>query len=273
MGQQVASGEATISYQVDGEPGAPALLLVNSIGSTREMWARQLPGFTSRYRVIRFDARGHGDSSVPKGPYTIEQLGRDALTVLDDVGADTADVCGISLGGLTAQWLALNAANRIRSLALANTAARIGTIESWNERIQLVREKGMSAVAEMSMPRWFSPAFHARDPDTVHTFRAMVQSCPVDGYLGCCVALRDADLRDRVAGITLPTLLVASTADTATPPEALQFLQERIRGSKLVTFDSGHLSNVECAVEFTDAVLEFLKAQGPGPQAHGPVKE
>ena len=258
MEQQVTSGGATISYAVDGEPGAPALLLINSIGSTREMWARQVPAFTTRHRVIRYDARGHGMSSVPAGPYTLEQLGADALVVLDAAGVETAHICGISLGGLTAQWLALNAPDRLDTLVLANTAARIGTIESWNERIQLVREQGMTAAAEMAMPRWFSPAFHARDPETVRAFRAMVQSSPVDGYLGCCAALRDADLRDRVAGITVPTLLVASTADTATPAEGLQFIQERIRGSELVTFDAGHLSNVECAAEFTDAVLNFL---------------
>lgn len=262
MKRHVTSGDATIAYDVDGDPGAPALLLINSIGSTREMWARQLPAFSSRYRVIRYDARGHGESSVPQGPYTVDQLGLDALAVLDEVGADTADVCGISLGGMTAQWLGLNAPDRVRRLILANTAARIGTIESWAERMNLVRERGMSAVAEMTMPRWFSPPFHARDPETVHAFRAMVQSCPVDGYLGCCAALRGADLRDRVAGITSPTLLVASTADTATPPEGLEFIRERIRGSQLVTFDAGHLSNVECAEEFTAAVVEFL---GPGP--------
>ena len=108
------------------------------------------------------------------------------------------------------------------------------------------------------MPRWFSPPFHLRDPETVDAFRSMVQGCPIDGYLGCCAALRDADLRDRIAGITSPTLLVAATADAATPPEGLHFIQERIRGAQLVTFESGHLSNVECAEEFTTAVLEFV---------------
>ena len=135
MTHQVASDGATISYAVDGDPAAPALLLINSIGSTREMWARQLPAFSTRHRVIRYDARGHGESSVPVGPYTIEQLGLDALAILDDVGVDAADVCGISLGGMTAQWLGLNAPDRVNSLVLANTAARIGTVESWTERI------------------------------------------------------------------------------------------------------------------------------------------
>jgi 3-oxoadipate enol-lactonase len=255
----VTSGGATIAYEVDGAVDAPALLLINSIGSTREMWARQLPAFVVGHRVIRYDARGHGESSVPDGPYTIEQLGLDALAVLDDIGADASDVCGISLGGLTAQWLGLNAPARVRRLVLANTAARIGTTESWNERIAMARAHGMSAVADLSMPRWFSPSFHSRDPETVRAFRAMVQYCPIAGYLGCCAALRDADLRDQVAGITAPTLLVASTADSATPPEGLQFIQERISGSQLVTFASGHLSNVECSVEFTTAVVEFLR--------------
>src|SRR6185436_15911011 len=149
MEHTVQSGDATISYDVDGDPQSPALLLINSIGSTREMWARQMPAFTSAYRVIRYDARGHGRSSVPRGAYTLQQLGRDALAILDDVGVPTVDVCGISLGGITAQWLGLNAAHRVHSLVLANTAARIGTLESWTERITLVRQKGMSAVADL----------------------------------------------------------------------------------------------------------------------------
>jgi 3-oxoadipate enol-lactonase len=223
--------------------------------------------FRSAYRVIRYDARGHGASSAPRGPYTLAQLGGDALAVLDEVGAAEAHVCGISLGGITAQWLGLNAANRVRSLVLANTAARIGTIESWTERIDLVHQKGMSAVADLAMERWFTPAFRQRDPETVRAFRAMVQNCPADGYLGCCAALRDADLRDEISAITAPTLLIASDADTATPVEGLEFLRDRVSGSLLVTLQSAHLSNVECAEEFTAAVMEFLQAQGPRPKA------
>jgi 3-oxoadipate enol-lactonase len=267
MEHAVRGGDATISYEVDGDPTDPVLLLINSIGSTRDMWARQMPAFTSTWRVIRYDARGHGASSVPPGPYTLDQLGRDALAILDDVGVAAAHVCGISLGGMTAQWLALNAASRVQSLVLANTAARIGTIESWTDRISLVYEKGMSAVADLAMERWFTPAFHQRNPDTVRTFRAMVQNCAAEGYLGCCAALRDADLQDRISSISAPTLLIASTADTATPPEGLDFIRERVTSARLVTLDSAHLSNVECAEEFTAAVMDFLKAKGLRPKA------
>jgi 3-oxoadipate enol-lactonase len=236
------------------------MILINSIGSTREMWTRQMDAFRAAFRVIRYDARGHGTSSIPRGPYTVEQLGRDALAILDHAGVSSTHVCGISLGGITAQWLALNTPRRVRGLVLANTAARIGTIESWTERIGLVHQKGMSAVADVAMERWFTPSFRQRDPETVRAFRTMVQNCPPDGYLGCCAALRDADLRDQVSAITAPTLLIASTADTATPVEGLEFLHERVNTSQLVTLDSAHLSNVECSAEFTAAVIDFLKA-------------
>ena len=259
MEHSVRSGEATIAYDVDGDPQAPTLLLINSIGSTREMWARQMPAFTRSHRVVRYDARGHGASSVPRGAYTLDELGRDALAILDDVGASAADVCGISLGGITAQWLGLNAPHRVRHLVLANTAARIGTVESWTDRINVVHQNGMSAVADLAMARWFTPAFHARDPETVHAFRAMVASCRADGYLGCCAALRDADLRESISSLGAPTLAIASSADTATPPEGLEFIRARVNGAQLVTLDSAHLSNVERAEEFTDAVLQFLK--------------
>ena len=259
MEHEVRNNDATISYEVDGDPESPVVLLINSIGSTHDMWARQMPALTTSYRVIRYDARGHGASSAPRGPYTLDQLGTDALAILDAVGASSAHVCGISLGGITGQWLGLNAPNRVRALVLANTAARIGTMESWTERIALVHQKGMSAVADLAMERWFTPAFRERDPETVHAFRTMVQNCPPDGYLGCCAALRDADLRDSISSITAPTLLIASSADTATPPEGLEFIRARVNGARLVTLNSAHLSNVECAEEFTDAVLGFLK--------------
>jgi 3-oxoadipate enol-lactonase len=259
MEHQARNGDTTISYEVEGPHDAPVLLLINSIASTRELWARQVPGFAGRYRVIRYDARGHGRSSAPPGEYTLEQLGRDALAVLDDARADAAHVCGISLGGITAQWLGIHAPARVRSLVLANTGARIGTAESWNERIALVRAKGMSAVADMTIPRWFSAEFQERDPETVHTFRTMIQSCPAEGYIGCCAALRDADLREAISRIAAPTLVIASSDDPATPADGLAFIRDRVPGARMVTVDSRHLSNIECAEAFTAAVLDFLE--------------
>ena len=258
MERSVETSGARISYVAEGSPDAPALLLINSIASTRDMWARQLPAFAGTYRVIRYDARGHGRSSAPRGDYAVGDLGGDALAILDDLGIDAAHVCGISLGGLTGMWLGVNAPDRVRSLVLANTAARIGTVEGWNERIALVRANGMTPIADMTMPRWFSPEFRERDPETVHVFRAMIQSTSADGYLGCCAALRDADLRDAIAAIACPVLAIAGSTDPATTPEGLHFIHQRIRGSQLVTLETAHLSNVERAEEFTAAVRAFL---------------
>jgi 3-oxoadipate enol-lactonase len=252
------SGGARIDYSIAGAPTAPALLFINSIATTRELWARQVPRLSKSFRVITYDARGHGFSQVTAGDYTIEQLGRDALAILDDAGAESAHVCGISLGGITAMWLGIHAPRKVKSVTLANTAARIGSVEMWAERIAFVRQQGMATLADMTMPRWFTEGFRAREPQTVEQFRAMVAACSKDGYLSCCAALRDEDLREQISAIHCPVLCVAGSADPATPPEALQFIHERIAGSTMVLLDAAHLTNVEQDQAFTNGLLQFL---------------
>jgi len=249
-----------ISYDLYGPEGAPALLFINSIGVTRELWDRQRPAFEPSYRVIQYDARGHGRSSVPPGPYTIALLAQDALAILDAEKITSAHVCAISLGGLTGLWLSIHAPERVSSLVLANTGARIGSIDSWTARIALVRQSGMTAVADLAIPLWFTDAFRAREPETVQQFRAMIESCPVEGYLGCCAALRDEDLRESVASIGCPLMAVAGRHDRATAPELLDFVHERLPRSRLVTLDAAHISNVEQDAAFTAALSTFLAA-------------
>jgi 3-oxoadipate enol-lactonase len=252
------SDGARLDYSTAGAPTAPALLFINSIATTRELWARQVPRLSKSFRVITYDARGHGFSQVTAGDYTIEQLGRDALAILDAAGVDSAHVCGISLGGITAMWLGVNAPRRIKSLVLANTAARIGNVEMWTERIAFVKQQGMATLADLTMPRWFTDEFRAREPQTVEQFRAMVAACPKEGYLSCCAALRDEDLRDAIAEIRCPVLCVAGNADPATPPASLQFIHDRIAGSTMLLLDAAHLTNVEQHEAFTNAVMEFI---------------
>jgi 3-oxoadipate enol-lactonase len=254
------SDGARIDYSIAGAPTAPALLFINSIATTRELWARQVPRLSKSFRVITYDARGHGFSQVTAGDYTIEQLGRDALAILDDAGVESAHVCGISLGGIMAMWLGVNAARRVKSLVLANTAARIGSLEMWSERIAFVKQQGMATLADLTMPRWFTDDFRAREPQTIEQFRSMVAACPQDGYLSCCAALRDEDLREAIGAIRCPVLCIAGSADPATPPEALQFIHERIAGSKLLLLDAAHLTNVEQHEAFNAALWDFVKA-------------
>ena len=258
MERTVQSGGALISYSIDGSADAPALVLSNSIGTTRDLWARQAPALTSAFRVIRYDTRGHGESAVPPGDYTVEQLGRDVLAILDQEGIAAAHVCGLSLGGITAMWLGVNAPHRVSSLILANTGARLREADFWNERIALVHAKGMGALADRAVATWFSEEFRQRDPDTVHDFKAMLQDCAPTGYAGCCAALRDADLRPAIAAIRRPTLVIGGTVDTATPLTLAEFVRDQIPGTQLVTLEAAHLSNVEQAAAFTDALMEFL---------------
>ncbi len=197
---------------------------------------------------------------MPVGDYSIAQLAHDALAILDAERLAAVQVCGISLGGLTALWLGVHAPDRVRSLVLANTGARIGSVESWTARIALVREGGMKAVADLAMPLWFTDGFRTRNAATVQQFREMVEACPVEGYLGCCAALRDEDLRDALDVVRCPVLAVAGSADRATPPELLHLVHERLPRSRLVTLDTAHLSNVEQDAAFNAALVAFLAA-------------
>jgi 3-oxoadipate enol-lactonase len=254
----VSSSGATIAYDIHGNAGAPALLFLNSIGSTRAMWERQRRAFAGAYRVIQYDARGHGQSSVPPGPYTLAQLAGDALAILDAEKIATAHVCGLSLGGITALKLTLLAPERVRSLVMANTGARIGSVELWDTRMALVRERGMAAVADVAIPNWFTAGFREREPGVVQQFRAAIESTPVEGYLGCSAAMRDEDLRDSLDAVRCPLLAIAGTVDRSTPPELLHFVHERLPGSRLVTLEAAHISNVEQETAFNAALSAFL---------------
>jgi 3-oxoadipate enol-lactonase len=259
MDRIVQSDGARISYSLEGPENAPVLVLSHSLGTTRELWARQANAFSGAFRVIRYDTRGHGESSTPSSTATIDQLGRDLLAVLDDAGVASARVCGLSLGGQVAMWLALNAPQRVERIVLANTAARLGSDEFWNERIAQVQSQGVTGMADRAVAVWFTPEFRERDADTVHGFKAMLQDCSVDGYTAACIALRDTDMRDAISAITCPTLAIAGTADMAAPMAGMDFIRDRVPGAQLVALEAAHLSNVEQADAFTDAVLDFLR--------------
>jgi 3-oxoadipate enol-lactonase len=249
-----------ISYVVEGAADRPVLLLSNSLGTTIETWAPQVPELSRRFRLVRYDTRGVGRSGAAPGPYTIDRLGRDALAVLDAAGAGRAHVCGLSLGGQTAMWLAAHAPERVDRLVLAATAARIGTPPRWDQRIRDVRAQGMPAMAEAALPRWFSESFRRRHAGEVEGIRAMVAACPAEGYVGCCGALRESDLAGILGRIAAPTLVIAGVYDPVTPVEAAEMLRAHIRGAQRLVLEAAHLINVEQAEAFTDAVSTFLSA-------------
>ncbi len=255
---EVESGGARIWYTIDGRDDAPAVLLLHSLGTSHALWDQQLPTLVDRFRLIRYDARGHGKSTAPPGDFTIEQLGADALAVLDAARAQTAAICGISIGGLTSIWLGQNAGKRVSRLILANTAARIGTRAIWSERIDFVREHGIAVAADQAMSRWFTEAFLAEHPALAARFLAIARACPLESYLGACAALRDTDLRRDLHHVTAPTLVVAGSHDLSTTVGDGTWLRDNIPDARMEVLDAAHLSNVERPDEFAALMEDFL---------------
>lgn len=248
-----------IHHRLEGAPGAPVLVLSSSLGTDLGLWDGQVPALASRYRVLRYDMRGHGASQAPPGPYSVAALARDVLGLLDALGVVRALFCGISLGGMVGQWLGMNAPERVAALVLANTSARLGPPEAWDARIAAVRAGGMESVAGAVLARWFTPGFRDRRPDEVDRVRRMLLATPPEGYAAACAAVRDMDHRASVGRIGAPTLVVSGAADPSTPPAEGRFLAERIPGARHVELDAAHLSNVEAPQAFLDAVLPFLE--------------
>ena len=247
-----------LNVAVDGPDDAPALMLSNSLGCTIEMWQPQMAAFSKHFRVIRYDRRGHGKSDIPPPPYSMEVFGRDVLAILDSLGIAKTHWCGLSMGGMVGQWLGANAPDRFDRVILANTSCHYPDPSNWHARIKAVRQGGLSAVADTVIAGWLTEDFRAREPETTTKLKAMLLSSPVDGYLACCEALSTLDQRALLPKIVAPTLVIAGRHDKATPIEAGEIIRDGIPGAQMIVLDAAHISNVEQATAFTEAVLGFL---------------
>lgn len=254
----VQSDGCPIHVELAGPERAPVLMLSNSLGTDLSMWDPQMEVFTRHFRVVRYDRRGHGKSGVSPGPYTMEQLGRDVLAVLDELGIAKVHWCGLSMGGMVGQWLGANAPERVGKLVLANTSSHYPVKDPWNERIKAVREGGVAAIADGVLARWFTDGFRKREPRTVGRMKDIMLTTPVDGYIGCCEAVRDMDHRELLPKIVAPTLVIAGRYDLATPIQTGEYIRSRIPRASLTVLDAAHISNVEQATPFTTEVLGFL---------------
>lgn len=259
---QLADG--VLNYQLDGPEGAPVLVLSNSLGTNLHMWDTQLPALTAHFRVLRYDTRGHGQSLVSEGPYSIEQLGRDVLALLDALQVERAHFCGLSMGGLIGQWLGINAGHRLNRLIVCNTAAKIATPEVWNPRIETVLRDGQAAMVglrDASIERWFTPAYAASHPDQAKRITDMLAATSPQGYAANCAAVRDADFRDQLGEIKVPMLVISGSADAVTPPSGGLFIRDKVKGAEYAEFHAAHLSNVEVGEPFSRCVIDFLLAR------------
>lgn len=249
-----------LATTIGGPSDAPAVVFLHSLGSSSTMWRPQAEALADAYRVVRIDTRGHGDSPAPAGPYTVEDLGRDVIAVADAEGLDTFHLVGLSLGGLTALWVARHHGDRLRSLTAANTAARVANEEFWQARIDAVREQGLAGIRDAVVGRFFGDRFPATHPDWFAEAREVFVSCDPEGYIACCAALGDADLREHVGRIDVPTLVVGGDQDVATPPADAVWLQDHIGDSLLAVLPrAAHLSNLDQPELFTQILRAHLE--------------
>ena len=250
-----------LRYKFDGPEQGPIVMLSNSLASDLTMWDSQIrPLMASGYRVLRYDSRGHGQSSAPMGPYSIEMLATDAVGLMDMLGLEKVHFCGLSMGGMVGQMLGVRHGDRLISLTLCATSAYMAPREIWDQRIETVRENGMGAVVDATIDRWFTKAGQERLHDEVEKVRRMILKTPADGFCACCAAIRDMDQRDSISAISTRTLVVVGEHDPGTPVSASELIHDRIPSSELrVISDAAHFVNVEQANIFNDAILEFIE--------------
>lgn len=248
------SNDAEINYQTFGDASQPAIIFSNSLGTQFNMWQPQISFFEKKFYVICYDTRGHGASSAPQGPYSIEQLGTDVVHLLDHLNIEKASFCGISMGGLTGQWLAIHHPERFNHVIVCNTAAKIGQEQAWNDRAQLVREQGLKPIAETAASRWFTEPFIRSNTAIVESLSNDLGAGSPEGYASCCEALAKADVREQLKNITIPTLVVAGQKDPVTTVADAQYLVNQIPNSQLIEINASHISNIECPENFSHAL-------------------
>ncbi|WP_029031171.1 3-oxoadipate enol-lactonase [Salinarimonas rosea] len=248
------------NVRLDGPETAPVLMLSNSLSSNLTMWEPQMEALTRRWRVLRYDQRGHGATQVSPRPFTIDRLADDAVGILDALGVAKVHFCGVSMGGMTGMSLLRRHRERVDRAVLANTAAQMPPPDLWNQRIRTVRAGGMEAVVDATVERWLTAGFRASSPEAVASIRAMILSTPVEGYAACCAAIRDMDQRESIRAISNPVLVIVGAHDPATTPQAGAIVEAAIPGARAVTLDGAHLTNIEQPEAFSRAVTDFLVA-------------
>ncbi|MDD7968591.1 3-oxoadipate enol-lactonase [Actinomycetospora lemnae] len=249
-----------LHHVLEGPADAPPLVLLCSLGSTVDMWAPQRRELADEFRLISVDTRGHGGSPVPDGPYRVEELARDVLETLDDLGVERASFAGVSLGGAIAQWVGLYAPERASSLAMLCTAARFPNADTFRQRAQTARADGVASIADAVVARWFTDDYADAEPDTVARMRDMIAATPAEGYASCCEAVADWDVVDELGGISAPTLVVSGVEDPATPPEHQQILADGIPDARLESVtDAAHLASFQRPDVVTPLLREHAK--------------
>ena len=259
MVAKITANGMQIAYRFDGPDEGPVLVLSNSLMSTHRMWDPQISALTQKFRVLRYDTRGHGASETTNGTYSIELLAQDAAALIEALDVGPVHFAGLSMGGMIAQKLAVDRPDLVRSAILCNTASEMPTPDMWNGRIAVAEDKGIEGLLPGTIERWFTPGFLERSPAAVGFVEGMIRDTQAPGYIRCAQAIRDMSQTAILNRITCPTLVVIGDKDPACTPAQGQVLIDHIAGAQSVVLqDAAHLSNIEKPVEFNAALMSFL---------------
>ena len=258
---KITANGISMNYQLEGPANAPVVTFSHSLATDLSMWNPQVPALASRYRVLRYDMRGHGGTDAPEGPYSLEQLAEDVRALLKALGIARAHFVGLSIGGMIGQVLGLQSPQILHSLIVCDTTSRMPPEAKgmWDDRIRVARAQGMEPHVEPTISRWFTAPFREKRPDVVDPVRAMIRATKPAGFIGCCHAIAALDLTDRLHAINVPTLVIVGEDDPSAPVAAARTIHERIKGSELAILKSAsHLSSAEQPEAFNRAVTTFL---------------
>ena len=259
MGDTIKANGVDVAYRFDGPENGPVVMMSNSLASNYTMWDAQIPALTDKYRVLRYDQRGHGGSASTKPPYSFDMLLEDARALLDALGIGKVHFCGLSMGGMTGQLFGARYPEMLRSLTLCDTTSKMPDPTVWEARIKAARGDGMAALAPSTLERWFTAPYRAKARKEVARVGEMISSTPIDGFVGCCKAIEAMDQTHLLSGIRTPTLIIVGADDPSTTVEHSEIIHREIVGSKLVVLkNAAHLSNIEKAAEFNKALRAFL---------------
>lgn len=251
-----------IAYSVTGPAGAPALLLSNSLATDASMWQRMLPELAQHYQVVTYDTRGHGQSTCPVGSPSLEDLGHDALAVLDALGISKAFMAGVSLGGMTGLTLALRQPERLLGLIACNCRGRIDAagIAGWDQRVEVVQREGMSALVGPTLERWFAADYRAQAPEMMATMSSIIQTTSPAGYISCVNAIKGLDLHHALHQVSLPVLFIGGAQDGGAPPAEMNAMAAEVAGSRCEILDPcGHISSMQRPQDMLRLFFAFLK--------------
>lgn len=250
--------DVSLNYQTFGEKNKPALIFSNSLGTNYSMWQPQIDALKDDFYIVCYDTRGHGQSSAPNHAYTIEELGQDVVDLLDYLNIKQTNFCGISMGGLIGQWLAVYKPEYFNKIIVSNTAAKIGNKDAWLERANKVRQEGLQPISDTAASRWFTDRFIQAKPNVVKTMRENLSTGSAQGYANCCEALAMADLRENLKNAKVPMLVIGGEQDPVTTVEDAKAMVNTAQNATLATINASHIANVEKAEDFTQLIKEFL---------------